>query len=142
MVHEPCGRLSPTSPCMKNGKCTKNYPMALVKETQHNGKGYPLYRRRTQIDGGQTAKIRIRGSQEEVVIDNSWIVPYSPMLLKTFNAHIDAEFCSSVKTIKYICKYIDNGSDEAMFDIQQSHGNIHRCQKRSKTLLCIFLCLH
>ncbi|XP_044598377.1 uncharacterized protein LOC123274709 [Cotesia glomerata] len=37
-------------------------------------------------------------------IDNRWVVPYSPLLSKTYNAHINVEFCSSVKSIKYICK--------------------------------------
>ena len=34
-------------------------------------------------------------------IDNGWIVPYCPLLSKTFNAHINVEYCNSVKAIKY-----------------------------------------
>ncbi|KAI8120455.1 hypothetical protein CVS40_8291 [Lucilia cuprina] len=124
MIHGPCGSLNPTSPCMKNGKCTKKYHRAFVKETQHNDKGYPLYRRRTVDDGGHTTTINIRGGQQNIVVNNTWVVPYSPLLSKTFNAHINVEFCSSVQAIKYICKYINKGSDQAIFDIQQERRNV------------------
>ena len=56
-------------------------------------------------------------------IDNRWIVPYCPLLAKTFNAHINVEFCNSVKSIKYVCKYVNKGSDAAMFALQET--NIH-----------------
>lgn len=121
----PCGSLNPTSPCMQNGKCSKKFPKQILKHTQQNDKGYPLYRRRAQNDGGHIAKIKIRGFQQEVDIDNTWIVPYSPLLSKAFKAHINVEFCSSVKAIKYICKYINKGSDLAIFDIQRQDNNVN-----------------
>ena len=34
-----------------------------------------------------------------------------------FKAHINVEFCHSVKKIKYICDYIKEGNDRAMFTI-------------------------
>ena len=36
----------------------------------------------------------------------SMVVPHSPLLTKTFNAHINFEVCNSVKSIKYICMYL------------------------------------
>jgi len=71
-----------------------------------------MYRRRWPEDGGFT--MTVRGHR----VDNGWIVPYNPLLLKTFNAHINVEFCQSVKSIKYICKYVNKGSDAAMFGLQ------------------------
>lgn len=123
MVHGPCGAHNMSSPCMKDGKCTKNYPRALLKDTQTNENGYPLYRRRAPQDGGRTAVIKRGGN--DVTIDNSWIVPYNPLLLKIFDAHVNVEFCSSVQAIKYICKYINKGSDQAIFNVRQAgHINI------------------
>ena len=42
--------------------------------------GYPLYRRRSPKNGGHIVKKMIKG--KEVVIDNRWLVPYSPLLCK------------------------------------------------------------
>lgn len=104
MVHGPCGPCNINSPCMKDKKCTKRYPREMVKETQTGGDGYPIYRRQKVEDGGYTAVINKKGV--DTIIDNRWIVPYSPLLSKMFNAHINVEFCNSVKAITYICKYI------------------------------------
>ncbi|XP_014772289.1 uncharacterized protein LOC106870651 [Octopus bimaculoides] len=66
-------------------------------------------------NGGFTANI----GQHEV--DKRWIVPYCPLLSKIFNAHINVEFCNSVKSIKYVCKYINKCSDAPMFGLQQQY---------------------
>lgn len=119
MVHGPCGALNKQSPCMDRGKgCTKEYPKQLRKETQTSEEGYPLYRSRDVSDGGHTAVIRLKGM--EVTIDNKWIVPYCPLLSKTFDAHINVEMCNTVHSIKYITKYINKGSDQAMFSLEQT----------------------
>ncbi|GFX61047.1 uncharacterized protein LOC104236095 [Trichonephila clavipes] len=80
--------------------------------------GYPLYRRRSVEDGGKSVVLKVRNIDIEV--DNRWIVPYSPLLSKTFKAHINVEYCNSVKSIKYICKYVNKGSDMAVFGV----GNV------------------
>lgn len=108
MVHGPCGQLNPHSPCMKNNACTKKYPRNLISDTMTSENGYPLYRRRSPADGGFTVTKRLITGQE-IEIDNSWIVPYSPVLSRMFQAHINVECCNSVKAIKYICKYINKG---------------------------------
>lgn len=107
---------------MKNGICTKKYPRRLVNETQTGEDGYPVYRRRDAASGGQSASLNIRGSS--FTIDNSWIVPYSPLLCRTFNAHINVEYCHSVQAIKYICKYINKGSDQATFGVRKPNDEV------------------
>ncbi|KAL7295112.1 hypothetical protein TKK_0011579 [Trichogramma kaykai] len=115
MIHGPCGIINNSYPCMKDGKCTKRYPRDLNNNTITGEDGYPKYRRRSIHDGGESTIIRMNNC--EVEIDNRWIVPYSPLLLKTFKAHINVEYCNSVKSIKYICKYVNKGSDMAVFGI-------------------------
>jgi hypothetical protein len=119
MIHGPCGKINRFSVCMKDGKCTKNYPKQLLQETQSGEDGYPLYRRRKPECGGFTVKKTIQG--RVIDLDNKWVVPYNPVLSRTFNAHINIEYCNSVKSIKYICKYIHKGSDQAVFCMQKEN---------------------
>ncbi|GFQ78146.1 uncharacterized protein LOC104236095 [Trichonephila clavata] len=53
-------------------------------------------------------------------VDNPWVVPYSPLLCRIFKAHINVE---SVKSIKYIGKYVIKGSDAAMFAVVNEMPN-------------------
>jgi len=126
MVHGPCGRINPNSPCMVDGICSKRYPKPLLRDTVTGNDGYPLYRRRAPDDGGFTRPLALLnrhadaiGNAEDFTIDNRWIVPYCPLLSKVFNAHINVEFCNSVKSIKYICKYVNKGSDQAVFGMER-----------------------
>lgn len=121
MIHGPCGNFNKESPCMVDGKCSKRYPRALTADTITGNDGYPLYRRRSPDDDGRTTTVRIH--HQEINVDNSWIVPYSPLLSKTFKTHCNVEFCNSVKSIKYICKYVTKGSDMAVFGVGTQESN-------------------
>ncbi|GFX16778.1 ATP-dependent DNA helicase [Trichonephila clavipes] len=122
MIHGPCGTLNMMSPCMDNGKCTKRFPKPCQTDTITNIDGYPSYRRRDVDNGGQSYELRLSNGVR-VDIDNRWVVPYSPLLCKTYKAHINVELCSSVKSIKYICKYVHKGSDKAIFVVQNVNNN-------------------
>ncbi|XP_050065709.1 uncharacterized protein LOC126554705 [Aphis gossypii] len=122
MIHGPCGTLNQNSPCMMmDGKCSKRYPRTLISETITGNDGYPLYRRRSTADNGKSTIVKL--NQQDIEIDNRWIVPYSPILSKTFKAHINVESCHSVKSIKYICKYVAKGSDMAVIGIGAENSN-------------------
>ena len=116
---------------MKDGKCTKRYPRQLLYDTQTGEDGYPLYRRRRPEDGGVKAKISVKigNSYRDVEIDNKWVVPYCPLLSRIFKAHINVEYCNSVKSIKYICKYVNKGSDQAMFGLERDGTAIDEVQR-------------
>ncbi|GFY04397.1 ATP-dependent DNA helicase [Trichonephila clavipes] len=112
MIHGPCGHINKNSPRMLNGNCTKKYPRCFQKETQTGEDGYSQYRRRSPDDGGIVTQIK--GNN----VDNRWVVPYNPVLSRTFNAHINVEFCNSVKSVKYTCKYVNKGTDQATFGVK------------------------
>ncbi|GFW79935.1 helitron_like_N domain-containing protein [Trichonephila clavipes] len=117
MIHGPFCNRNRKAPCIVDGKCSKRFPRQMLQETQTGDDGYPLYRRRKPDDGGHVVPGRATefGMLEDV--DNSWVVPYSPLLCRIFKAHINVEYCNSVKSIKYICKYVTKGSDAAMFAV-------------------------
>lgn len=108
MIHGPCGARNPNSVCMQNGICTKEYPKDFQEETRESVNGYPLYRRRSN---GITAVVR---GQD---VNNCDVVPYNPYLLAKFNCHINVEVCTTVKSVKYIYKYIYKGYDSATVSI-------------------------
>ncbi|WVZ67191.1 hypothetical protein U9M48_016306 [Paspalum notatum var. saurae] len=68
-------------------------------------------------------KETVRGSK----LDNRWVVPYNPYLLRLFNCHINVEACDSIKAVKYLFKYIYKGHDRASVvvrDANKADGDI------------------
>jgi hypothetical protein len=108
MMHGPCGTLNQKCPCMIDGGCHFNYPRQFSDHTQQGKDVYPVYRRR---DDGQQVFMRNHW------LDNRWVVPYNPVLLMRYNCHINVEACCSIKSIKYIYKYIYKGHDNTSFSI-------------------------
>ena len=100
---------------MVGGKCSKRYSRGLVAETITGNYGYSLYRRRSTTDNGRSTIVKV--NQQDIEIDNRWIVPYYPILSKTFKAHINVESYRSNKSIKYISKYVTKGSDMAVIGV-------------------------
>lgn len=103
MIHGPCGRVNPQCPCMVDNCCSKDYPKPYAEETVYvSDGGYPKYRR---PDDGQVVLLR----NHEV--GNEYVVPHNPYLLAKYDAHINVEVCSSIKSVMYIYKYIYKGHD-------------------------------
>ena len=95
MVHGPCGLLNKHAPCMLDDKCTNDYPKEFWETTALATDGYPLYKR---SDNGRTITI---GRHQ---VDNRWIVPYNTYLSQKYQAHINLEACTTIKSVKYLFK--------------------------------------
>ena len=120
MIHGPCGAANPKSPCMDNGRCTKSFPKEFRPVTVIDpANNYPTYRRRAPGEGGRQIVCPRTGR----LIDNSWVVPYNPLLSLRFNCHINVERCASPKAAKYLYKYVTKGSDRAMVATEVEGGN-------------------
>ncbi|KYN14600.1 ATP-dependent DNA helicase PIF1 [Trachymyrmex cornetzi] len=111
MIHGPCGDW-----CLINGKCSKHYPKSYLEETRMDEDAYPYYRRRNNSKSFE----RPGG----YVIDNRYVVPYCPILSIIFNSHINVEVVSSIKSVKYLYKYIYKGHDAATITIEPMTDNV------------------
>ena len=110
MIHGPCGMLNPEAVCMKNGKCSKNYPFNFSDSTtsgDEDGTSRLTYRRRPMQD-----RIILRNNGNTTV-DNRWVVPHNLYLAAKYNAHTNVEICNQVNSIKYVYKYVYKGHDRA-----------------------------
>ncbi|XP_043211412.1 uncharacterized protein LOC122375900, partial [Amphibalanus amphitrite] len=116
MVHGPCGALNPQAVCMKDGRCSVGYPRPYLEATELPERSYPKYRRRAPEDGGQRARTPGRRGVE---IDNRWIVPYNPHILRALDSHVNVELIThAMGAIRYCIKYVTKGSDRIMFAVQ------------------------
>ena len=112
MVHGPCGHRNPNAPCMEGGRCTKNFPKDFLNKTEFNEGYFPKYRRR------ETGKKHLKNG---VPFDNRDIVPYNPYLVRRFECHINVEIVGSLKSVKYLYKYLHKGHDRA--DLSMNSDN-------------------
>ncbi|ONM01415.1 hypothetical protein ZEAMMB73_Zm00001d030709 [Zea mays] len=124
MMHGPCSSLNPNCPCTKGrASCKNQYPRHFREATMQGKDSYPNYRRR---DDGR--KANVRGCE----LDNRWVVPYNPYLLRHFNCHINVEACGSIKAVKYLFKYIYKGHDRAsvvMRDASKENDDVDEIQQ-------------
>ena len=52
-------------------------------------------------------------------VDNSWVVPYNPAMSLKYNAHINFELCASIRSVKYLYKYIYKGPDRTIAGVTE-----------------------
>lgn len=52
---------------------------------------------------------------------NQWVVPYCPWLTCRYDAHVNVEYCASIKAVKYLYKYIFKGSSSQIGNPNQQH---------------------
>ncbi|CAN0903850.1 hypothetical protein LINGRAHAP2_LOCUS22760 [Linum grandiflorum] len=103
MIHGPCGDSRPSSPCIKNGRCSKFFPKQFSAETTFDRTGYVTYQRRETV---------VTAEKSSTILDNRHVVPYNRDLLVKYQAHINVEVCHKWQLIKYLFKYITKGLDQ------------------------------
>jgi hypothetical protein len=98
------------------GKCKRFFPKPFAPETLFDADGYPQYMRRK----GQQTIDRL-GKYENLT--SEWVVPFNPFLLLKYDTHCNVEIATSIKSFKYLYKYIYKGGDKAEFKLRTIHEN-------------------
>ncbi|KAL3655665.1 hypothetical protein CASFOL_000061 [Castilleja foliolosa] len=111
MIHGPCGLARPSSPCMRDNKCSKKIPKTFESNSRFDKDGYVHYKRRDSPH---------RATKNGVQLDNRYVVPCNEHLCRHFNAHINVEHCGWNMMIKYLFKYISKGADRVRFCITKT----------------------
>ena len=117
IVHGPCGALNPKAPCMRNGKCKYGYPKPFQEHTIMDQEGYPQYSHPNDRQAYQVGAY---------MLDNRWIMPYSPFCLLRFFCHTNVECAICFASAKYINKYMDKGGDCGTIAFQDSRNEVKR----------------
>ena len=80
-------------------------------------KGFPKsFRTHTSLNEGQWIS---RGTTR---IDNGQVVPYSPYLSRIYKCHINVELCTTIRSISYVLKYVNKGSDKLTFVVRSDNA--------------------
>lgn len=114
MVHGPCGEKRPNASCMDGDKCTKYFPKKYAMTITIDQEGYLTYKRRND---GRTIILN------NTHLDNRFVVPYNPTLLRLYQAHINVEKCNQSRAIKYLFKYISKGNERVAVGLFSSSNN-------------------
>ena len=87
--------------------CLKRYPKAFNPTTVIYKDGYLEYRCCNNL---RSWSIRLLGGAM-FEMDNCWVIPYSPYLTIKYCVYINVKVYASIKSIKYIHKYIYKGNN-------------------------------
>ncbi|EFP08202.1 hypothetical protein CRE_31575 [Caenorhabditis remanei] len=118
MTHTPCSD-DRAAYCMLEKKkhwkkCVKGFPKEFTNSTVLRDNQYPMYRRTR----ANVFKKRHRGRIITIGSDN--VVSHNTDTLCMFGCHNNIEVISSLKTLKYICKYIHKGSDRVLLEASET----------------------
>nr|CAD1833415.1 unnamed protein product [Ananas comosus var. bracteatus] len=108
---------------MKDGKCSKYFPKRFNSGTVIDDDGCPIYKRR---DYGSIVE------KNGILLDNRFVVPYNPLLLIKYQAHINVEWCNQSRSIKYLFKYVNKGHDRVTAAFYQSTSESEHLQDEIK----------
>ena len=61
---------------------------------------------------------RVGNRMTSLEVENSWVVPFSAILIRIFNCHINVKLCiSRVGSVKYLFKYMCKGRDRVTVEL-------------------------
>jgi hypothetical protein len=114
-LHSPCDR-DPEASCRDNSKkqCKRRFPKNMCRETTLMSNKFPKYRRRG----------RFHCVVKDRILTDDWVVPYSPFLSLKYRAHVNVEIASSLKSFKYVYKYVLKPPDTAVICVNEIQAHL------------------
>ena len=104
--------------CTQTEKTTPNiapkfYPQPFRTSATVNEKTGRAEYRRTDNGDNPTVRQNVEGVWQDVLIENQWVVPYNPYLLRKYDCHICVDVVNASSCVKYLFKYVTKGADMA-----------------------------
>ncbi len=65
-----------------------------------------------------------RVHEQDIEMDNRWVVLYNPWLTRKYVTHINVEVRASVGALKYVHKYIYKGADRTTLKLADDRDDI------------------
>ena len=121
---------------IKDGTCQRKRPKPLNNRTIVGEGLFAEYRQRSPGEGGHTGMKWVTPLGMNVEVDNRWVVPYNFHLLKTFNCHINIEYCATITSIKYLFLYHFKGEDLVTIEAEKLRDEIGIFQARKYISAC------
>ena len=119
------------------------YPKEFATKTRFEKQSEPVYRRRSPKNGGFQARVLIDSeTQKTVMVDNRWVIPYNPFLLKKYKTYIKVDVRSScvakdfLEFLDAVCeKKSETKNQEEIWcsSVEKANKFVETCQKSSKT---------
>ena len=105
--------------------CSARFPFAFQETTLLSNDAWPLYRRR---DNGEyfMKPSRVNRVYPPFRYTNQWVVPHNLHICHPYNAHVNLQAAQSIKSPKYIFKYITKGQDKANTKIVNEKDEVER----------------
>lgn len=99
--------------CCADGPCSKGFPKPFVEKTTREEDSFTKVRRSAPDPRKAAAGLFDNTAYDSKgnLITNAYIVAYNPRLLLMFGAHCNVECCNSLKSVKYLYKYVWKGGD-------------------------------
>ena len=122
-----------TSPIHNTGTLSSDYDNGLKAFVINSAKASDM-RRRTPSEGGNVGSKYIKGA--EVIVDNRWVVPYSPYFLLKYRSHINVENCNAVQAVKYLFLYHFKGEDMVTIEDEDMYDEVKKFSTRRYVSSC------
>lgn len=97
--------------------CGKRFPKLFHPHTTANENRYLLYKKSKEISWSNARN-------NELLLDNSWVILYNFYFLHKCNCHINFGVCTIIDKVKYLFKYFHKNNDCATVSLEDRNNKV------------------